>query len=278
MTALAAPARFLHIVEALLWVPSRFMRKFIAGPPTPAALHGVSTLRLSFPYLQYDSNGTFRNVPLLLSHACPCAGWFDAYNKKACPVYNRIESPVFWDYNEHIAFLKFNQKFDAVSPQTGKEVRTRYPVVVAFHKEEELVEIRFDTLRTIFIDTQDVFYVHLISTVVNCLKREFACDLAALNLDFLVAAAQNAVLGVRLVAQNMRMANGTYAELDVGKNEDYLLPFVGELSDFLLKYQNDFERVPELKEAFENFIKEKNITSDYPWITLLWENGGKTKS
>ena len=49
-------------------------------PPTPAALHGVSTLRLSSPYLQYDSNGTFRNVPLLLSHACPCAGWFDAYH------------------------------------------------------------------------------------------------------------------------------------------------------------------------------------------------------
>ena len=42
----------------------------------------VSTLRLSFPYLQYDSNGTFRNVPLLLSHACPCAGWFDGYEKK----------------------------------------------------------------------------------------------------------------------------------------------------------------------------------------------------
>ncbi len=43
--------------------------------------------------------------------------------------------------------------------------------MVAFHKEEELVEIRFDTLRTIFIDTQDVFYVHLISTVVNCLTH-----------------------------------------------------------------------------------------------------------
>ena len=49
-------------------------------PPTPAASHGVSTLRLSSPYLQYDSNGTFRNVPLLLSHACPCAGG-DAYGK-----------------------------------------------------------------------------------------------------------------------------------------------------------------------------------------------------
>jgi len=34
---------------------------------------------LSSPYLQYDSNGTFRNVPLLLSHACPCAGGFDGY-------------------------------------------------------------------------------------------------------------------------------------------------------------------------------------------------------
>ena len=51
-------------------------------PPTPAASHGVSTLRLSSLYLQYDSNGTFRNVPLLLSHACPCAGWFDGYEKK----------------------------------------------------------------------------------------------------------------------------------------------------------------------------------------------------
>ena len=49
-------------------------------PPTPAALHGVSTLRLSSTYLQYDSNRTFRNVPLLLSHACLCAGWFDAYH------------------------------------------------------------------------------------------------------------------------------------------------------------------------------------------------------
>ena len=29
---------------------------------------------------QYNSSGTFRNVPLLLSHACPCAGWFDGYN------------------------------------------------------------------------------------------------------------------------------------------------------------------------------------------------------
>ena len=30
-------------------------------------------------------NGTFRNVPLLLSHACLCAGWFDAY-----PVRNKV--------------------------------------------------------------------------------------------------------------------------------------------------------------------------------------------
>ena len=61
-------------------------------PPTPAASHGVSTLRLSSPYLQYDSNGTFRNVPLLLSHARLCAGWFDAYLGKACALPRRIKS------------------------------------------------------------------------------------------------------------------------------------------------------------------------------------------
>ena len=29
--------------------------------------------------LYCEDSGTFRNVPLLLSHACPCAGWFDGY-------------------------------------------------------------------------------------------------------------------------------------------------------------------------------------------------------
>ena len=42
---------------------------------------------LSSPVLNYyeknPPNGTFRNVPLLLSHACPCAGWFDAYTQPA---------------------------------------------------------------------------------------------------------------------------------------------------------------------------------------------------
>ena len=33
---------------------------------------------------QYNSSGTFRNVPLLLSHACPCAGWFDGYLGRVC--------------------------------------------------------------------------------------------------------------------------------------------------------------------------------------------------
>ena len=40
---------------------------------------GLLSLMLSLREDWDYTNGTFRNVPLLLSHACPCAGWFDAY-------------------------------------------------------------------------------------------------------------------------------------------------------------------------------------------------------
>ena len=81
MPSFAIP-KFTVLLEPL-WVSAEFLclstGPILDGTDAYAASHGVSTLRLSSPYLQYDSSGTFRNVPLLLSHACLCAGRFDAY-------------------------------------------------------------------------------------------------------------------------------------------------------------------------------------------------------
>ena len=69
---------------------------------------------------KYDSNGTFRNVPLLLSHACPCAEWFDAY----CTALNnrlimgistiRQTKQIAWD---KLALAKCSNKFVIVYNQ-----------------------------------------------------------------------------------------------------------------------------------------------------------------
>ncbi|MDY3870123.1 MAG: hypothetical protein SOZ49_02590 [Clostridiaceae bacterium] len=194
------------------------------------------------------------------------------------PLYNTLEHPLFYDYDAHIALLKFNLKFEAVHPQTAEELLARYPVVVAFHKDAKIIEIRFDALKRFFMENTDSFYAHLADDVCKFIKDFFEHELTPLDLDFLVTNAQHENSHVRLVAQTMKMANGSYAQLDVGKNEEYILPFIGELKNFLIEYATEFEKVPHLKDAFDQFIFEKEVTSDYPWIELLWEEEIKTRS
>ena len=200
------------------------------------------------------------------------------FSNSFAPLYGALTNPQILNCNNSIALLKFNCKFEAVHPQTAEELLIRYPVVVAFHKNEKIIEIRFDALKRFFMENSDAFYAHLVDDVCTYMHKIFGHQLKPLDLDFLITKAQHDNGEVRLIAQTMKMANGSYAQLEVGKNEDYILPFIGELKNLLLDYSMEFEKVPELKDAFDQFIFEKEATSDYPWIELLWENEIKTRS
>lgn len=200
------------------------------------------------------------------------------FSGEAAPLFGALSEPRFCACDEQMALLKFNCMFEAVHPQTAEELLVRYPIVVAFHKTEKVVEIRFDALRRFFMENTDAFYAHLVEDVCAYIASAFHHDLEPLNLDFLVANAQHEGSNVRLIAQTMKMANGSYAQLEVGKNEEYVLPFIGELKNLLVEYGSEFEKVPDLKDAFDQFIFEKEVTSDYPWIELLWEEEIKTRS
>lgn len=58
----------------------------------------------------------------------------------------------------------------------------------------------------------------------------------------------------------------------------FLLPFIGELRSLLNDNQAELEKVPDFREALEQFMFEMEEMSDYPWIELLWENEIKTRS
>ena len=193
------------------------------------------------------------------------------------PLFGRFEQPSYLDMDS-ILLLKFNLKFEAIHPQTEDELFTRYPVVLAFHREHRIVEIRFDALKRFFMETPDYFYAQLVENAQSFIQENCGKTLQPLDLGFLIDKVQHEDAGVHLVAQTMRMKNGTYAELQVDKNEDYVLPFIGELKNLLLEHESEFAKVPSLKEAFDQFIFEKEATSDYPWIELLWENEIKTRS
>ena len=195
------------------------------------------------------------------------------------PLFSKLESPQFFDENElKITLLKFNRKFEAIHPQTGNELFIRYPIVVAFHHNEQLIEIRFDALKRFFMDDSSNFYARLVEDVQAYLQDNYGENIAPFDLDYLISKLRNDDGDACLIAQSMRMANGSYAELKVEKNEELVLPFIGELKNFLIDYNSEFEKVPVLRDAFEQFIFEKEATSDYPWIELLWKHEMKTRS
>ena len=97
------------------------------------------------------------------------------------------------------------------------------------------------------------------------------------NQDFMVNVCKRDE-NVKLIAQSMKLPNGGNAQLDVGNNQEYILPFIGELRSLLNDNQAELEKVPDFREALEQFMFEMEEMSDYPWIELLWENEIKTRS
>lgn len=202
----------------------------------------------------------------------------ESFKHEHAPLYNSIEMPQFMNMDDCIALLKFNRKFEAIHPQTAEEMFTRYPIVVAFHKKARIIEFRFDALKRFFMENTDSFYALLTDEICCFIREQYGFELIPLDLDFLRQHLQHATGNVRLIAQTMKMSNGSYAQLDAGNNEEYVLPFIGELRNLLTEYEGEFEKVPVLKDAFNQFIYEKEVTSDYPWIEVLWEKEIKTRS
>ncbi len=193
-------------------------------------------------------------------------------------VSDSLAAPVVYHTDEY-SFLKFNRVFAAYHPLTEEEFLLKYPLLVVFHKSGELIEFRFDVVKRIFVSgkKETTIYSDLVSAVREYIETDFGCELYPLDMDFMVNAGKNDS-SVRLIAQYMKLPDGGNAQLEVGNNQEYVLPLIGGLRTILSDYQADLEKVPALHEALEQFMYEMEEMSDYPWIELLWENEIKTRS
>lgn len=216
-----------------------------------------------------------------------CNDFFDLLKKvKETPIledgyendylYTSFVRPVAYIKDDYF-FLKFNLAYAAIHPLTQEEFLTKYPFLIVFHESGELIEFRFDVLKRVFSDKKEqTIYSSLIAEMIDYFKTNFTCDLIPLDLDFMVNVCKNDE-HVKLIAQYMKLPSGGNAQLEVGNNQEYVLPFIGELRSLLNDNQADLEKVPDFREAIEQFMFEMEEMSDYPWIELLWENEIKTR-
>nr|DAT88453.1 MAG TPA: hypothetical protein [Caudoviricetes sp.] len=164
--------------------------------------------------------------------------------------------------------LKFNLGLSATDAFDNK-LKKRYTILVLFYLNEKMLEIRFDSISAQFSRDK----LKLIHGVIVWLEKFLQLDVQAIDLkdivDYMKKDCQEEQ--VVLAGQDMLMATGAKATIDIGKSDDQVLPFIGELKDIMCEYEEEFQNAPEIRAALNNFIYEKENLSEFPWVKLKFE-------
>ena len=188
-------------------------------------------------------------------------------------------APIIMD-SENRTFLKINFKFENYNFYDGEEELTKYPVIIVFHKKEEIIEVRFDSIFRDTKDARDLRYSFegLLYWVETFLKNKYDCQIEAKPLEYIKSVLDNEHSdSVKITYQDMTFMNGGRAKLAVGK-EEYNIPIIGDLKILIAQYSEDLSTIPRFKSELDNFIYENEELSDYNSIAITWIKEIKTRN
>lgn len=188
-------------------------------------------------------------------------------------------NPVFFE-DEEYKYLKFNLLYSSYDIDEHKELLLKYPFLVVFNMQYQFIEFRFDTIKSMYLNNKHDNYIYrnFINNMIKYFDENFGEELHPIDLSFFRGIANEEREDLKLVAQSMRLRNGGQAQLEVGNNEDYLLPFIDELKSLMHDFGDELNNLPDFKRALNDYINEMIEMSDYPWIELVWVNDITTKN
>ena len=210
-----------------------------------------------------------------------------------------VEAPSYLEEGG-LEFIKFNLKVEAIDANDMQH-KKRYPVLVCIYHDMNIIEIRFDSLGTIFgKDKMDFVY-----GVIGWIQLYLYENLQTLDLDDIVEEMRRKAQKsneITIVEQDMRLSSGGTATIGIGKSNSKSLPFLGELKEIMDKYNNDLQQIAnlqkelekftienaelakclnkyrtqlpkirDLRQELEDFILEKEELSEYPWTVFRFE-------
>ena len=121
----------------------------------------------------------------------------------------------------------------------------------------------------------------ILDDIIEYFNRNDLGTLEALDLEFMIEITKSDDIdNIKLLSQYMFLKNGGKAQLTVGNNEEYVLPIIGELKNIMNELEDELSKSIRIKDALEQFIYEKEETTDYPWIEVLFldSEGIKTRN
>lgn len=184
------------------------------------------------------------------------------------PLYVVAERPTVRFYEDNL-YLKFLIKLKATDTE-GNQSKCRYPIIVIIYSKSDIIEVRFDSMGSMYYRDKFRYVYETIAWLRNNLETNIKLlDLRDVAYFIRENGKDNRVV---LAAQDMRMANGGKATVDVGNDDTNVLPFIGELKVLLEEYKEEFDKAPIIKDVLEEFIYNKENLSDFPWIKFRFED------
>lgn len=173
--------------------------------------------------------------------------------------------PTYWLKNDRV-YLKFNFGLSGYD-FNGNPIYNRYNVIIVIHELMDYLEIRYDSLSSQFERGQK----NKLGYVKQCLswsQKFLGIQFQAMDLDeVLNEMKKNGENdGIITTGQDMQLDTGGTATIDIGKNQRMILPFIGELREMLEIYKEEFNEAEVLKNAFEEFIRDKEDLSEFFWM------------
>lgn len=192
--------------------------------------------------------------------------WYDSINEFE-ELYKAAMNPSLKKVGDNF-YLKFNYRLDGTDV-FGEQLKKRYSILAIFYVHEQILELRFDTIEQVFMRKRFIYVYDVLSWI----RRYLNISITKFDFGEIVEYIKSNGKSDKVVisGQDMRMATGGRATVEVGNNDEMVLPFIGELKILINNYKEEFDKVPVLKQAFIEFIYEKENLSEFPWIRFKFE-------
>lgn len=173
--------------------------------------------------------------------------------------------------------IKFVLQKTLANPHDGETITFRYPFILSLNTKNHFLEIRFDGIKYGEEAHRD-FVKPFIDYLMRWMQDVLQVKLFNVKQDDILDKIKNDHSGKAVIyKQLMEMPSGGSAELTASDDRDYILPFVGEIRELMEENSDLFASAPEIKVLLEEYLRDKELTANYPYIYVRWLDAIKTK-
>lgn len=177
------------------------------------------------------------------------------------------ESPMYLVDGSDI-YLKFILQKHFYTIDDGESVEYRFPVVIYFNESTHILEIRYDNPRH-DPDFSKGDNKILVLDCIKWIKEHLEIQLFTCEHANLISTIKNDPEGdTKIYKQMMELKSGGSAELTASADRDYVLPFTGELRELIAENDELFTKSPEIRDLLLQYLEEKEVTANYPYVYI----------